>query len=47
MPQTSGLVGTVVEVGDLDAGAREMRQLVEQSLAKTAAELQGESEALH
>ena len=47
MPQTGGLAGTIVEVGDLDAGARELRQLVEQSLAKTAAELQGESEAPH
>ena len=39
MPRTGGLAATIIEVNDLEAGKRELRQMVEESLERTAREL--------
>lgn len=39
MPRTGSLVGTVVSVNDFEAGKRELRQRVGESLERTAREL--------
>ena len=39
MPRTGSLAGTVVSVNDFEAGKRELRQRVEESLERTAREL--------
>ncbi|MDQ3012725.1 MAG: hypothetical protein M3X11_18705 [Acidobacteriota bacterium] len=43
MPRVGGLAGTVSDVDDFYAGKRELRQRVEQSLERTARELNSES----
>lgn len=44
MPRTGGLAGTISVVDDFDAAKHELRQRVEQSLERTARELNGEDE---
>jgi hypothetical protein len=39
MPRTGSLAGTIIEVNDFEAGKRELRQMVEESLERTAREL--------
>ena len=44
MPHTAGLAGTISDVDNFDAGKRELRQCVQESLERTARELNSESE---
>jgi hypothetical protein len=44
MPKAGELAGSVVEAGDLEAGTRQIRELVSQSLGRTAKELQDDGE---